>query len=161
MTDDPQPPHWELACEDVETLLAATTEELRAANTRNDDLAAENTRLAETNTRLLAMLEAAQNKKADLAQSIGDHVYQVEALNDELAHAEKAALPADTFTYATLGRDNVMATYRAVSGVRFGPLPRRIVADLETRAEAIATAMHKAGIAALIDQIRDCADPTE
>jgi hypothetical protein len=148
-------PHGDVACADVEAMLAeavadadAAREEvamLRAADAaRQADMDA----VREEVTRVRALLAEYREAAGRSLAFDGDLESQVEMVLGELAAAEAVAVPAGTVVLGTLRRADVTAAYRAESRVTRGTVPPSVVEAVQEAQEEIAEAMIVAGRAA-------------
>lgn len=146
--------HDDLGCPDVDLLL-------NEAMTENAHLKA---RLAQVEADLASVRHRAEmaealrtetDKRFGVAESERRMLAeQVTLLDKELAVAEKDAIPADTLTYGAVSRDLVTTIYRQTSRVARGPVPRSVMAAVESALPDVTAAMQDAGRDAVLSVVR-------
>lgn len=146
--------HDDLACVDIDLLLTEATDEV--ARLKEILLATEAALVSsEHRADMLGSLNTDLSKRYQKVTEDRDALaVQVKMVHDELAAAEKDALPADTLTYAALPRDLMVSTYRSASRITRGPLPPAVVSAVEAAREEIEEAMTVAGRSALDAVVR-------
>ena len=150
--------HGENTCADVEAMLTEVSEALDGARDENAMLmAADAARQAEmdalrlSSARRDALFAEMRKKVGNLSDQHEGLDTQVTILLKELEAAEADAVPADSLTHGIISHSEVVAAYRAASGVTRGPVPPVIAAAVEAAAETIRARMEEAGRAALAE----------
>lgn len=137
--------HGDLVCLDVDLLLTDAAQEIAALKAR---LAEAESQAAAAHHRadMALALNAETDKRYTVVREERDGLAeQVKILNEELAAAEKDAVPAGTLAYGTVAQALVLSTYRRVSRVSRGPAPRSVADAVQAAVPEIGAAMEDVG----------------
>lgn len=137
--------HGDLACLDVDLLLNDAAQEIAELKAR---LAESEAQAAAAHHRadMALSLNAETDKRYTMVRDERDALAeQVKIVNEELAAAEKDAIPAGTLAYGTLPHDLLLSTYRRVSRVNRGPAPRSVTEAVHNAVPDVRAAMEAAG----------------
>ena len=153
--------HDDLDCPDVNVLLSEASDQLREAAeqiaTLQAQAAATEALLSATERRatmLAALNEDLTKQYRKISDDRGSLSVQVSILHEELAAAEKDAVPVNSLLFSALPREQVTAIYRRVSRVTRGPLPPSVLSAVDAASADIVDAMAAAGTEALEATIR-------
>lgn len=146
--------HGDLVCLDVDLLLNDAAQEIAELKARLADAEAQ-TAAAHHRADMVMSLNAETDKRYTVVRDERDALAeQVKILNEELAAAEKDAIPMGTLTYGTVPQDLLMSTYRHVSRVSRGPAPRSVTEAVQAAVPEVRAAMEAAGREAVETVVR-------